>query len=362
MALKTPLYDRHAELGARLVAFGGWDMPLNYGSQIEEHHSVRRAAGVFDVSHMRVVDIDGAEAQAFLQSLLANDVRRLTRPGQALYSCMLNERGGVVDDLIVYRRSVGYRLVVNAGTADADLEWMAFHGASIAVRLRERRDLAILAVQGPEALATADVLLGDAASEVRALRGFEFAESPNTEAWFCARTGYTGEDGFELILPSSHVVAAWDRLLEVGVRPCGLGARDTLRLEAGMNLYGQDMDAETSPLESGLAWTVAMGSDRDFIGRLALERQLSEGLRNRQVGLLLEAPGVLRSHMTVKTDTGDGQITSGSYAPTLGRSIALARIPISCGSAVAVDVRGKLLNARVVRPPFVRRGRIQIDL
>jgi aminomethyltransferase len=362
MALKTPLYDRHAELGARLVDFGGWDMPLNYGSQIEEHHAVRRTAGVFDVSHMRVVDIDGAESQAFLKRLLANDVGRLTRPGQALYSCMLNERAGVVDDLIVYRRSVGYRLVVNAGTADADVEWMVLQGTPFAVRLRERRDLAILAVQGPEALATTDLLFGDAAGDVRELGGFESAESPDGEAWFCARTGYTGEDGFELILPSSDVVATWNRLLEAGVRPCGLGARDTLRLEAGMNLYGQDMTAETSPLESGLAWTVAMGTDRAFIGRGALERQLAEGLRYRQVGLLLEAPGVLRSHMIVKTSNGDGEITSGSYAPTLGRSIALARVPVSCADDVAVDVRGKLLAARVVRPPFVRRGRIQINL
>jgi aminomethyltransferase len=362
MAQKTPLHERHRALGARMVDFGGWDMPLNYGSQIDEHHAVRRSAGIFDVSHMRAVDIDGIDATPYLRYLLANDVGRLTLSGQALYTCMLNVHGGVIDDLIVYLRSGGYRLVVNAGTADSDVAWIRAQASQFAVDVTERRDLAMLAVQGPDAFVKASTLFGAATDRVQALASFQALDIPDKEHWSCARTGYTGEDGFELMLPAAQVATVWDQLLLAGVRPCGLGARDTLRLEAGMNLYGQDMDSDHSPLESGLAWTVSLSQDRPFIGREALETQRAAGLRYRQVGLLLESPGVLRAHMAVKTSSGTGQTTSGSFAPTLGRSVALARVPVNCDADVTVEIRGKWLPARVVRPPFVRRGQILVDL
>jgi aminomethyltransferase len=362
MALRTPLYDRHVRLGARLVDFGGWEMPLHYGSQIEEHNAVRTACGVFDVSHMRAVDVGGEQAREFLSYLLANDVARLTRQGQALYSCMLNEHGGVVDDLLVYLRPSGFRLVVNAGTAASDVRWMIEISATFDVRITERGDLAILAIQGPESINRIEIWAKTvgAAATIRGLPAFEATEFSDR---FCSRTGYTGEDGYELILPAEQAGDVWNELIESGVRPCGLGCRDTLRLEAGMNLYGQDMDASASPLESGLAWTVSMKSRRQFIGRAALESMQAGGITQRQVGLLLEDPGILRAHMPVMTQTGKGMTTSGGYSPTLGRSIALARIPIGQTDGRAeIEVRGKLLKARIVQPPFVRRGQIQIAL
>ncbi len=366
MTQKTPLHARHLELGARLVDFGGWDMPLQYGSQLEEHHAVRRDAGMFDVSHMRAVDVEGARAHEFLRALLANDVARLVAPGKALYSCMLNDAGGVVDDLIVYFREPGrYRLVVNAGTADKDLAWIGARAAGFGLGLRPRTDLAMIAVQGPNARAKAAGLLpaGDAARALALEAFFGVTLGMLGGEVFVARTGYTGEDGFEIMLPAEHAVSLWNRLLDAGVRPCGLGARDTLRLEAGMNLYGNDMDETTTPLESGLAWTVVLDAGRDFLGRGALEAQRAAGVPRKLVGLLLEDKGVLRSHQKVYPGTGGvGETTSGSYSPTLERSIALARVPASAGSDVEVDIRGKRLRARVVRPPFVRHGRVLIAL
>jgi len=341
-----------------MVDFGGWDMPVQYSSQIGEHHAVRRAAGVFDVSHMCVVDLKGARVHAFLQQLLANDVAKLTSPGRALYSCMLNERGGVIDDLIAYFLTDSwFRAVVNAGTRDKDLLWMRRHAEALGIEVRERADLAMLAVQGPQARDKAARLLkpADAAAalELPAFVGRELG------AWFVSRTGYTGEDGFEIMMPAADAVPAWRTLNSLGVASCGLGARDTLRLEAGMNLYGNDMDENTHPFESGLAWTVALEPRaREFIGRAALESIGRAGSPRRLVGLVLEDRGVLRSHQRVLSAAGEGEITSGTFSPTLERSIAFARVPAGTGTGapVQVDVRGKLLNARVVKPPFVRFG------
>ena len=341
-----------------MVDFGGWDMPVQYSSQIGEHHAVRRAAGVFDVSHMCVVDLKGARVRAFLQQLLANDVAKLQLPGKALYSCMLNEQGGVLDDLIAYYLTDSwYRVVVNAGTRDKDLAWMREHARAFAVDVTERGDLAMLAIQGPEARAKAAQLLpateAGAALALGTFVGREFG------AWFVARTGYTGEDGFEIMMPAQDAVPAWRRLNLLGVASCGLGARDTLRLEAGMNLYGNDMDESTQPFESGLGWTVAMAPPgRAFIGRAALEGIVSRGSPRKLVGLLLQDRGVLRSHQKVLVPGGgEGEITSGTFSPTLERSIAFARVPSATGEQVQVDIRGKLLNARVVKPPFVRAGK-----
>jgi aminomethyltransferase len=352
------LFKLHQELGARIVDFGGWDMPVQYGSQIGEHHAVRRAAGVFDVSHMCVVDLRGARTRPFLQQLLANDVAKLKVPGKALYSCMLNERGGVLDDLIAYYLGDDfYRVVVNAGTRDKDLAWIRERARAFAVEVSERSDLAMLAVQGPEARAKAAQLLPPAdASAALALDTFVGRELGR---WFVARTGYTGEDGFEIMMPAADALPAWRKLNSLGVASCGLGARDTLRLEAGMNLYGHDMDESTQPYESNLGWTVALEPrERAFSGRAALEAIVSGGSPRKLVGLLLEDRGVLRSHQSVLTPGGGaGEITSGTFSPTLERSIAFARVPTATGEQVQVDVRGKLLNARVVKPPFVRNGK-----
>ena len=360
LGLRTPLYDLHVALGAHLVDFGGWDMPVNYGSQIEEHHAVRRSAGVFDVSHMCVIDLRGVRVREFLRHLLANDVARLTLPGKALYSCMLKDDSGILDDLIVYFLGEEYfRLVVNAGTRDKDLAWIRARAGACEVAVSERRDLAMLAVQGPEARTRVAALLAPtAAASALQLSAFFGADIGD---YFIARTGYTGEDGFEIMLPTAAATGLWSRLNELGVQSCGLGARDTLRLEAGMNLYGSDMDESTQPLESALSWTVAFEPrERAFIGRAALEGVRAHGEGRKLVGLLLEDRAIMRSHQRVITPAGAGEVTSGTFAPTLGRSIALARVPAAgavIGATVQVEVRGRLLAAKVVRTPFVRHGK-----
>jgi len=346
-----------------MVDFGGWDMPVAYGSQIDEHHAVRRVAGVFDVSHMCILDLSGSRTRELLSRLLANDVARLRVAGKALYSCLLNEQAGVIDDLIVYFLADDhYRLVVNAGTRDKDLAWIGAHAERVDVKLLERRDLAMLAVQGPQARAqTAALLSAQAAEAALMVQPFYSAQLGD---WMLARTGYTGEDGFEIMLPAGEAGGFWQRLNAAGVRSCGLGARDTLRLEAGLNLYGNDMDEQTHPLESGLGWTVAFEpAQRDFIGREALQGIRIRGSTHKLVGLLLDERAVLREHQRVLVaNVGEGVVTSGSFSPTLGRSIGLARVPAATADAVQVEVRGRLLNARVVRPPFVRHGQPMVEL
>jgi aminomethyltransferase len=360
MNQQTPLHPLHVREGARMMNFAGWDMPVNYGSQIEEHHAVRVNAGMFDVSHMTAVDLRGPQVREFLRYLLANDVAKLTTPGKAMYSCMLNPQGGVIDDLITYRMSdEWFRTVVNAGTSDKDLAWMREQSARFKVEINPRHKLSIIAVQGPHAREKAASLLidGQARNKVMALKPFEAIDLGFA---FVARTGYTGEDGFEIILDAKSAQDIWQLLLNEGVRPCGLGARDTLRLEAGLCLYGQDMNESTTPLESGLGWTIAWEpEDRDFIGRAALLQARAQN--NRQmVGLLLEGQGVLRAHQPVRCTAGEGEVTSGTFSPTLKRSIALARVPKACGEQVEVNVRDKWVVARVVKYPFVRNGQILV--
>jgi aminomethyltransferase len=362
MGRKTPLHARHVRAGARMVDFGGWDMPVNYGSQIEEHHAVRRDAGMFDVSHMAVVDLKGARVRPFLRRLLANDVEKLQKRGKALYSCLLDDNAGVLDDLIVYFLDESwFRVVVNAGTRDKDIAWIGRQAREFQVDVQERQDLAMIAVQGPNARNKAAGLLPAAeravALALEVFGGGEFGEL------FIARTGYTGEDGWELMLPAARAEAFWDALHESGVACCGLGARDTLRLEAGLNLYGSDMSEATHPLESGLGWTIAWEpAERDFIGRRALEAIRKAGSPRKLVGVILEDRGVLRSHQKVVVPgIGEGEITSGTFSPTLERSIALARVPAAAAGRVQVDIRGKLLEARVVKPPFVRNGRVLVS-
>jgi len=359
MGKRTPLYDTHVASGAKIVDFGGWDMPVAYGSQIEEHHAVRRDAGMFDVSHMCPVDVTGADARIFLKRLVANNVDKLTQSGKALYACMLNHAGGVIDDLIIYfLRDDWFRVVVNASTADKDLAWMekVRLDDGFAVTIKPRRDLAMIAVQGPNARAKFWQVRPATKVATEGLGAFFAAEVGEL---FVARTGYTGEDGFEVMLPTGRAAQLWTDLKAAGVAEAGLGARDTLRLEAGMNLYGNDMDEAISPLDAGLAWTVDLKSPRDFVGRAALER---DGARLALVGLKLLDKGVLRAHQKVVTPAGDGEITSGTFSPTLGFSVAMARVPreVKLGDTVQVDIRGKLLPAQVVKMPFVRNGKALI--
>ncbi|PWK88477.1 aminomethyltransferase [Fulvimonas soli] len=361
MTEKTVLNATHRALGARMVDFGGWDMPINYGSQIEEHHAVRRDAGMFDVSHMTVVDLHGPRTREFLRHLLANSVDKLKAAGKALYSCMLDEQGGVIDDLIVYFfDEAHFRLVVNAATRAKDLAWIERQAAPFGVEVKERPDFAMIAVQGPNARARVIGLLHEAdRPRIEKLGRFAAAaaQGPHGMPLFVARTGYTGEDGFEIVVPNEHAVALWEALAAAGVAPCGLGARDTLRLEAGMNLYGQDMDESVSPWEAGLGWTIALDEGRDFIGRRALEAQRAAGVPRVMVGLVLDEKGVLRHGQKVLTANGEGEVLSGSFAPTLGKAVAFARIPAGEPGQVRVDIRGREVPVRVVKYPFVRDGK-----
>lgn len=361
MTQQTALNQAHRDAGGKMVDFAGWDMPLHYGSQKDEHHFVREDAGMFDVSHMTVIDFKGDAAQPFLRRLLANDIARLQTPGKALYSCMLQEDGGVIDDLIIYFiNEQYYRMVVNAGTTEKDIAWIESQ-LDTGVDMQVRNDLAMVAIQGPNARDKAMTAMSDEAKTIAAeLKVFVGAFHGD---WFIARTGYTGEDGFEIMVPEAESVDFWNALKAAGVKPCGLGARDTLRLEAGMNLYGLDMDESTSPLESGLGWTIAWEpADRNFIGREALEQQKSDGVKMRFVGVLLEDRGVMRSHQKVLTAEGEGELTSGGFSPTLNRSIGLARIPKGDSASCEVEVRNKHLKARVVKPPFARNGKACIDI
>ena len=361
MLNETALAASHQAMGGKMVDFGGWSMPVNYGSQIEEHHSVRNNAGMFDVSHMTIIDIGGAQAQAFLQHLLANDVEKLKTVGKALYSAMLNPDGGVIDDLIVYLMADGYRLVVNCGTRAKDLDWIEQQAAAFQVSVTERPELAMIAVQGPQACAKVHSLLSAEDAELaKALAVFNgvYLTAERSE-WFVARTGYTGEDGYEIMLPDADAPAFWHALAEADVRPCGLGARDTLRLEAGMNLYGHEMDDSVSPLVANMAWTVSGLSQRAFVGADVLRRQQEAGVEEKLVGLIMRSRGVLREGYEVRIPGTDrrGVVTSGTFSPTLGYSIALARVPVATEQSAQVLLRGKPVDVEVVRPCFVRQGK-----
>lgn len=360
MGKRTPFYDLHLQAHAKIVDFAGWDMPLHYGSQIQEHHQVRQQAGMFDVSHMGLVDLSGKDVQTYLRCLLANNIDRLNS-GKALYTCMLNERGGIIDDLIVYKIADNiYRLVINAGTREKDLAWMQSQIALLQVKIIERTDLVMLAVQGPLAKEKLSQCLSLSGIEtIQQLKPFTFVVLGDC---LIARTGYTGEDGYEIIFPGSKVAHYWQACLQAGVQPCGLGARDTLRLEAGLNLYGADMNETVTPLESNLAWTVVMEpKDRNFIGRVALENQTKEGIKKQLVGLVLDGPGVMRNHQKIFiANDSEGEITSGGYSPTLEKSIAFARLPVTTASRCFVEIRNKRIPAHIVKLPFVRYGKKMI--
>jgi len=359
MSNKTVLHAKHLASGAKMVDFYGWEMPINYGSQIEEHHAVRKSAGMFDVSHMTIVDIQGNDAKVFLRRLVINDVAKLTTTGKALYTGMLNEDGGVIDDLIIYFFSdTNYRLVVNSATRDKDLAWMNMQAENFDVTITERPEFGMIAVQGPKAKEKVANLLTP--SQIVAVEGMKPFFGVQVGDLFIATTGYTGEDGYEIIVSESAAETFWQKLLDIGVTPCGLGARDTLRLEAGMNLYGLDMDESVSPLAANMAWTISWDpTDRNFIGREALTAQKASGDQPKLVGLVLTEKGVLRSHQKVITEFGSGEITSGTFSPTLGHSVALARVPrsVKIGDTVSVEMRKKLVQVTVTKASFVRNGK-----
>jgi len=367
MTKRTALYEQHVKQGAKIVDFAGWDMPLHYGSQIAEHRQVREDAGMFDVSHMTVVDLHGAGCRDFLRRLLANNIDRLKQAGKALYSCMLNEQGGIIDDLITFYLSDDhYRLVVNAATRDKDLAWINQQGEGFDVQIQERDDVAMIAVQGPQARNKARQAMDEPTAAIAASLGPFFGAYCDTShgRFFISRTGYTGEDGYEIILPQQQAKRLWQDLLSAGIKPIGLGARDTLRLEAGMALYGTDMDETTSPLVSGLGWTVAWEpAERDFIGRQALEAERASPPTAQFVGLVMDDRGMLRNHQALLDDQGQavGEITSGSFSPVIGKAIALARIRPDVDGHCYIDNRGKQQRLRIVKPPFVRNGKICID-
>ncbi len=358
MNKRTALYENHINANAKMVDFSGWDMPIHYGSQLMEHRVVREDCGVFDVSHMTVVDIRGQDSQIFLQKLLCNDVAKLTELGRALYSGMLNHEGGVIDDLIVYKMEEGYRMVVNCATREKDLEWIRDIADSFSVVVLERPEMSILAIHGPNSIDKVCAILAEEdAAKVKSLVNFKGVLCGD---WFIARTGYTGEKGLELIFPETFAPMFWEKLMAAGIKPVGLGARDTLRLEAGMNLYGQDMDESISPLSANMEFAVAWEpTSRDFIGRSALtelKQKQADGNLPIMVGLVLEDRGVLRAGLKVITDKGEGVITSGSFSPTLNQSIALARVPQGC-TQCHVELRGKLLPVLLGKPGFVRFGK-----
>lgn len=357
MTNKTVLHAKHLESNAKMVDFHGWEMPINYGSQIEEHHAVRQDAGMFDVSHMTIVDVKGSEAKPFLRRLLCNDVEKLSVAGKALYTGMLNEEGGVIDDLIVYFfTETDYRLVVNSATREKDLAWLAKQSEGFEVTVTERPEFGMIAVQGPNAKAKVATILND--EQNAATEGMKPFFGVQAGDLFIATTGYTGEAGYEIVVPQAQCADLWQQLLDAGVRPCGLGARDTLRLEAGMNLYGLDMDESVSPLAANMAWTITWEpSDRDFIGRKALEAQKAAGDQPKLVGLVLEEKGVLRTGLKVIVNGEEGVITSGTFSPTLGHSIAMARVPRSIGETCEVEMRKKLVSVKVIKPSFVRNGK-----
>ncbi|PJD94208.1 MAG: glycine cleavage system protein T [Legionella sp.] len=357
MIAKTPLHAAHLAAHAKMVDFHGWEMPLHYGSQLNEHQKVRQDSGLFDVSHMTIVDLLGTGGRQFLRQLLTHDIDKLPHTGKALYSCLCNEHGGIIDDLIVYQRaSDNYRLVLNSATHAKDMAWIREKSQGFAVGLQERPELAMLAIQGPQAIERLSRCLN--AAQTDALSTLMPFECVDIGSWFFAKTGYTGEQGVEIIIPAEEALSLWQQLIEAGIQPCGLAARDTLRLEAGMLLYGQDMDETTTPLESGLGWTVSFNpEERDFIGKSALLLQKQQGVTRKLVGLTLLDKGIMRQGQKVITAEGvNGIITSGGYSPTLNQSIALARVPSNTGSEVLVDIRGKLIPARVSLPRFVKNG------
>lgn len=359
MSQTTVLYDEHIAASGKMVDFAGWLLPINYGSQIEEHLAVRQDAGMFDVSHMTVIDVEGTGAQEGLRKILANDIAKCKQPGTAIYSCLLNEEGGIIDDLIVYFLEKNrYRIISNSSTRDTVSAWLTLQLMRYECTLTMHDDLALIAVQGPKAIERLEQVFSPHQYVVmRHLKPFQMVAFAGM---IVARTGYTGEHGVEIMIPAERAANLWQDCLRAGIKPCGLGARDTLRLEAGLNLYGTDMNVDTSPLESNLTWTVDLSDPtRDFIGKDALAEVPAD--HPILVGLIILEKGIPRTGQVVWGDEPIGEITSGTFSPTLSRGIAIARIMPKNLKSVEVDIRGKRVTAAVVPLPFVRHNQVKIS-
>jgi len=351
---KTDLFQEHINLGAKMVDFGGWNMPINYGSQINEHKTVRSNVGIFDVSHMSVFDLNGSEQIDFLRNLLPNDVAKISSPNRALYSPLLDESGGIMDDLIVYNLGSHYRIISNCATSSQNHKWFKKHSEDYDVEVTFRKDLSIIAVQGPNSL---KILKKIGMENLDDLIDFDLKMLNST---MVAKTGYTGEEGFEIVVKSSEVQSLWKKLIEAEASPIGLGARDTLRLEAGLNLYGTDMDTSNHPFESNLAWTIDLSdNERNFIGKSSLEKINKESSKEL-VGIILKEKGVLRSNQIITHKSGSGIVLSGTFSPSFGFSIALARLDKGHKGIGKVEIRNKEFNIEIVSPPFIRKGKILI--
>lgn len=359
---RTPLHDTHQAAGGKLVEFAGWQMPVQYSGVLQEHRAVRTAAGIFDVSHMGEFRVAGEGAEAFLQAMTPNDVAKL-KPGRIHYSGLLTERGTYVDDLLVYRLAEEeFLLVVNAANAEKDLTWLEAHMADGVVLEDVSSDYGLIALQGPKAEA---ILSGLTSTDLEAIRYYAFEQGQvNGRSAIISRTGYTGEDGFELYLAPEDTPAVWDRLMEAGgpegLVPAGLGARDTLRMEAAMALYGHEIDDTTTPLEAGLQWVVKLEA-ADFVGRQALVEMKDAGLTRKLVGFNVEGRGIARQgHKVIADGEEVGFVTSGTFSPTLERAIGMAYVPVSMaaiGSSLSLDIRGKVVPAVIVDLPFYKRAK-----
>jgi aminomethyltransferase len=352
---KTALHESHIELGAKMVNFSNWEMPISYTSFIEEHNAVRNAAGIFDVSHMAVFDFMGGNQIAFFEKIFANDIKKISQNNKAIYGALLNEEGGILDDLIIYHANSKFRLVSNCSTREQNRDWYKKHAIEFGVEVIERSDMGILAIQGPDAL-----------NKILAISEIDH-QANNLQSFGCifdgeklfARTGYTGEDGLELIVPNSDIKSLWNKALELDCTPIGLGARDTLRLEAGLNLYGNDMTVDNHPYESNLGWTIDMNDEnRQFIGKDAL-LSINQSESKKIVGIILRDKGVLRTGYEITHGQGNGIVLSGSYSPTLQSSIGLARVDRGYQENGKVMIRNKELNIDFVSPRFLRQGKIR---
>lgn len=352
---KTALYDEHIKANAKIINFFNWSMPINYGSQLKEHNYVRNDAGMFDVSHMSIVDLKGRVSYDFLRYLLANDIAKINK-NKSLYSVMLNASGGIIDDLIIYCIADNhYRMVINAACSEKDLNWINTNAKDFQVDIDPLNDYAIIAVQGPNAV---DKTI-KAAPKLKAAKNLTKFSNIIIDDIFIARIGYTGEDGFEIMLKNNPALSLWKQLLKVGIKPCGLGARDTLRLEAGFNLYGNEMNEQTTPLETNLIWSVDFkDNNRKFIGKESLKKQLKLGVKNQLKGMILTTKGVLRNNQEVFTNKGIGKVTSGSFSPTLNKAIAFVSVPTAADSAVEVKLRAEKVKAKLIKMPFYKNGKI----
>ena len=368
--LQTPLYEECQELGGKMVPFANWEMPVSFSGLIEEHNAVRKNVGMFDISHMGVVQLKGKNIKSALQNLVPSDVFRIG-PGEACYTVFLKENGGIQDDLIIYDQGILSKneesliLVINASRKESDIQWLNLHLSKFEITISEfMPDGALIAIQGPESLRTLENILKEPLSDLPRFGHKIITSNPNLinkqESIFIARTGYTGEEGFEFLSSPETARSIWKNLIKAGVTPCGLGARDTLRLEASMHLYGNDINLETTPFEAGLGWLVHLEMPNDFIGRKALEKQAEDGTRKKLVGIKVQNKGIARKGYPVLYNNKTiGIITSGTWSPSLKEPIALGYVPSEIAKVdtqLEIEIRGKKHPAIIVKRPFYRKS------